>query len=203
MLYSCINMERIRKNSLHTLALSSSSSSSSSTPSSSLDAFQTEFPYRETMETPGQDEKTSLKGIFPGDLRRAEVKLPGLAMKIRAIDVLGPESKEFQELVDSMIANGFTMVILQSRGEGCEDGGSAGGARLFEAARLLKSLLRGRATLLVEERVDIASAAGADGVLISDEGRVFLDILPWNCCLGSGFLGFGFRVFLRHRCELF
>lgn len=123
-----------------------------------------------TQKVPGQDEKGSaLKGIFPGGLRRAEVRLPGLAMMIRVGDVLGPGAKEFLDMVDSAIAGGFTMVILESRGGAGGDEGS-GGARLYEAARLLKAILRGRAELLVAERVDIAAAAGASGVLLSDEG---------------------------------
>lgn len=123
-----------------------------------------------TQKVPVQDEKGSaLKGIFPGGLRRAEVRLPGLAMMIRVGDVLGPGAKEFLDMVDSAIAGGFTMVILESRGGAGGDEGS-GGARLYEAARLLKATLRGRAELLVAERVDIAAAAGASGVLLSDEG---------------------------------
>ena len=185
MLRNTVAMDKIKKNSLLTLASSSSSSSSSTSSSSSasLDASGPKSLSSDTVESSGKDEKiTSLKGIFPGGLRRAEVKIPGLAMKIRVIDVLGPESKEFGVMIDSLVSSGFTMVILQSQGEGNEDTGSGGGARLFEAARLLKNLLRGRATLLVEERVDIASATGVDGVLLSDEGKFFLEAFL-NYCL--------------------
>ena len=165
MLHNAVAMDKIKKHALLTLASSSSSSSAS------LDASGPNSLSSDTMESSENDEKiTSLKGIFPGGVRRAEVKIPGLAMKVRVIDVLGPESKEFGDMIDSLVSSGFTMVILQSQGEGNEDTGSGGGARLFEAARLLKNLLRGRATLLVEERVDIASATGVDGVLLSDEG---------------------------------
>ncbi|CAI5465876.1 unnamed protein product [Closterium sp. Yama58-4] len=41
---------------------------------------------------------------------------------------------------------------------------------LFEAACAVKEVVRGRVPLLVAERADIAAAAGADGVLLSDNG---------------------------------
>lgn len=106
-----------------------------------------------------------LKGIFPGGMRRTEVRLPGLIAMLRVSDVLGPGAKEFLDMLDSAIAGGFTMLVLDSGNDE-----SSGGGRLYEAARLLKSLLRGRAELLVAERLDIAAAAGASGVLLSDEG---------------------------------
>ena len=40
----------------------------------------------------------------------------------------------------------------------------------YEAACLLKETLRGRAALLLVDRTDIATAAEADGVLLSDQG---------------------------------
>lgn len=48
--------------------------------------------------------------------------------------------------------------------------GDASGGRLYEAACILKSLVGERAYLLVAERVDIAAAASASGVLLSDQG---------------------------------
>ena len=45
-----------------------------------------------------------------------------------------------------------------------------GGAELYEAAVLLKEVLRGRGVLLIEERTDIVGAAEADGVVLSRQG---------------------------------
>ena len=45
-----------------------------------------------------------------------------------------------------------------------------GGAELYEAAVLLKEVLRGRGILLIEERTDIVGAAEADGVVLSRQG---------------------------------
>jgi len=46
----------------------------------------------------------------------------------------------------------------------------AGGAELYTAACQLREALRGRALLLVEDRTDIAEAAEADGVVLSQRG---------------------------------
>ncbi len=49
-----------------------------------------------------------------------------------------------------------------------------GGAELYEAAVLLKELLRGRGILLIEDRTDIVGAAEADGVVLSRQGDTIL-----------------------------
>ena len=49
-------------------------------------------------------------------------------------------------------------------------GHASGGAELYEAAVLLKDLLRGRGILLIEDRTDIVGAAEADGVVLSRQG---------------------------------
>lgn len=109
--------------------------------------------------------KQSPIGVFPGGVRRAEVRIPGLVLRLQVLEVL--EGKAFEGFLDTLsaiVAEGLTMVILESGVDG------EGGARLYEAACLLKSVLRGRAVLMVAERVDIAAAAGVDGVVLSDEG---------------------------------
>lgn len=123
---------------------------------------------------PETEKGSALKGIFPGGLRRAEVRLPGLVMLVKVADVLGPPAKDFSakdflDKLDLAVAAGFTMVVLESGGEAGRDDNSSG-ARLYEAARLLKATLRGRAELLVADRVDITAAAGASGVLLADDG---------------------------------
>lgn len=108
----------------------------------------------------------SPKGVFPGGVRRAEVRLPGLVLRVRLEEMSREEQKNLLlEEINTAVAGGVTMIILEDSG----DGGS-GGARLYDAGCMLKTMLRGRAELLIAERVDIAAASGADGVLLTDEG---------------------------------
>ncbi len=112
-------------------------------------------------------------GLFPGGFRRAEVRIPGLVLRVMAEGVQDGEScREFLEsIVNAAVVGGVTMVILEAGGG--DEQAAAGGAKLYDAACTLKALLRGRAELLVAERVDIAAAAGANGVLLSDQGLFF------------------------------
>lgn len=108
----------------------------------------------------------SAKSVFPGGLRRAEVRLPGLVLRVRLEEVQNKEEERvLLEGVSAAVAGGVTMVVLEAGGDG-----GIGGAKLYDAACALKAMLRGRAELLVAERVDIAAGAGADGVLLSDQG---------------------------------
>lgn len=66
-----------------------------------------------------------------------------------------------------------------------------GGGGLYDAAIAVKEILRGRSILLVEDRTDIATAAEADGVILSTTG-------PYLChatCPKHG----GLR--LHHECR--
>lgn len=47
---------------------------------------------------------------------------------------------------------------------------NTGGAQLYEAAVVMKDVLRGRAALLIQDRTDIVAAAEADGVVLSSQG---------------------------------
>ena len=60
---------------------------------------------------------------------------------------------------------------FRQRGAWC---GLAGGGELYEAAVLLKEVLRGRAALLIQDRIDIVGAAEADGVVLSPGGKPML-----------------------------
>lgn len=75
------------------------------------------------------------------------------------------EGQKYLALIDSAVAGGVTMVVLEASEAGQESAG-----QLFESACCLKEVLRGRAPLLIWERADIAAAAGAEGVLLSDRG---------------------------------
>lgn len=69
--------------------------------------------------------------------------------------------------VDKAVSKWVGIVVLNGG-----DGGS--GKSLYEAACLLKSVVRDRAYLLIGERVDIAAAVNASGVVLSDQGCCFI-----------------------------
>lgn len=60
------------------------------------------------------------------------------------------------------MALGVGIVVLEA--------GEEGGGRAYEAARALKAAVGDRAYLLIAERVDVASAVGASGVVLADDG---------------------------------
>ena len=64
--------------------------------------------------------------------------------------------------IGAAISKGFGVVVLD-----CRDGS---GGQLYEAAGILKSIIADRAYLLIAERVDIAAAVAASGVVLSDQG---------------------------------
>lgn len=67
------------------------------------------------------------------------------------------------DLVDKAVSKWVGLLVLNGR--------DSSGGRLYEAACKLKSVIRDRAYLLISERVDIAAAANASGVLLSDQGQ--------------------------------
>eukprot|EP00898_Chlorokybus_atmophyticus_P007953 jgi/Chlat1/8159/Chrsp76S07611 len=98
-------------------------------------------------------------GAFPAGKRRAEVDIPALLIDLKTSRANGLTEEEIR----SAIAGGVTMVSLN------DSAGDSGGG-LYDAACRLKTLLRGRAVLLVSDRPDIAGAAGTDGVVLSNTG---------------------------------
>lgn len=86
--------------------------------------------------------------------------MPTLVLQLRAEEILRREESIAE--VDVAVAKGVGMVVLDC---GDESGGS-----LYEAACRLKSVIGDRAYFLIAERVDIASAVGASGVVLSDKG---------------------------------
>lgn len=64
--------------------------------------------------------------------------------------------------INDAITAGATAVLLD---------GSDNAAALYEAAVKVKELLRQRAALLLLDRLDIAAAVGAEGVVLSPTGQ--------------------------------
>ncbi|GAX76843.1 hypothetical protein CEUSTIGMA_g4289.t1 [Chlamydomonas eustigma] len=104
-------------------------------------------------------------GLFPAGQKQITVQLPALMLEVEASSLMisqGSCSTEVMGSVGEAVSAGVTAVILRE--------GSGGAAELLEAAFSLKELLRSRAALLLVDRTDIATAAEADGVLLTDQG---------------------------------
>lgn len=95
--------------------------------------------------------------MFPGGFKRPEINIPTLVLRL-SVD----EALERGAEIDVALPKGVGVVVL--------DGGDESGGRIYEAACALKSLVGDRAYLLIAERVDIAAAVGANGVVLSDSG---------------------------------
>ncbi|CAL9094264.1 unnamed protein product [Musa textilis] len=102
-----------------------------------------------------QHQQKQVRTLFPGGFKRPELNIPTLVLRLSVDEVLEREAD-----VDVALLKRVGVVVL--------DGGDQSGAMLYEAACALKSLLRDRAYLLIAERVDIAAAVGASGVVLSD-----------------------------------
>jgi small GTP-binding protein len=102
---------------------------------------------------------TTTKDLFAG-AKRAEVRIPGFCAIVDVRDVL-----ENPDAVDRVLHAGATVVALQDSSPG-----ETSGKTLYEAAAKLKTLVRGRACVLIGDRTDIALSAELDGVVLTDEG---------------------------------
>ncbi|KZV32417.1 hypothetical protein F511_03700 [Dorcoceras hygrometricum] len=99
--------------------------------------------------------------LFPGGYKRPEIKVPNLVLQLSSDEVFR-DNKAVLDVIDDAVADRVGIVVLT--------GGGGSGKMLYEAACLLKSVIRERAYLLIDERVDIAAAVNASGVLLSDQG---------------------------------
>lgn len=86
--------------------------------------------------------------------------MPTLVLQLNSDEVL--RSEDALDAVDVAVSKWAGIVVL--------DAGEGSGGRLYEAARALKSVIGERAYLLITERVDVAAAVGASGVVLSDQG---------------------------------
>lgn len=98
--------------------------------------------------------------MLPAGQKQARVALPGVWAVVSAADA--STDATLQQL-DAAIQNGLTGVVLSEP----QDGDAA---KLYDAALALKEGIRGRVPLLVLDRTDVAAAAEADGVVLSDKG---------------------------------
>ncbi|KAL0389512.1 UNVERIFIED_CONTAM: putative transmembrane GTPase FZO-like, chloroplastic [Sesamum calycinum] len=101
------------------------------------------------------------RSLFPGGYKRPEIKVPNIVLRLSSDDVFR-DDKAVLDVIDEAVSDRVGIVVLT--------GGEGSGKKLYEAACLLKSVIRDRAYLLIDERVDIAAAVNASGVLLSDQG---------------------------------
>jgi thiamine-phosphate pyrophosphorylase len=71
---------------------------------------------------------------------------------------------DFDEFVKEALAGGVDMVQLRDPGK------QMPAAELLEQARRLKTITRGKALLVINDRVDVAMAMEADGVQLPEDG---------------------------------
>ncbi|CAN1176819.1 Probable transmembrane GTPase FZO-like, chloroplastic, partial [Linum perenne] len=107
------------------------------------------------------DQSAQPRTLFPGGYKRPEIKVPSIVLQLRPDEVLNG-GDDALDLIDRAVSRWAGIVVL--------NGDDGGGKSLYEAACLLKSVVRDRAYLLIAERVDIASAVNASGVVVSDQG---------------------------------
>jgi thiamine-phosphate diphosphorylase len=75
---------------------------------------------------------------------------------------------DIEKLVSEAVAGGVTMVQLRER--------EMAGGELLSLARRLKAITRGKALLVINDRVDVAIAVEADGVQIPEAGLPTLTV---------------------------
>ncbi|PAN19738.1 hypothetical protein PAHAL_3G294900 [Panicum hallii] len=95
--------------------------------------------------------------LFPGGFKRPEIQVPALVLRVGAEEALRSGDE-----VAAAVARGVGIVVLEA--------GEEGGGRAYEAAVALRAAVGDRAYLLIAERVDVASAVGASGVVLADDG---------------------------------
>lgn len=89
--------------------------------------------------------------------------MPNVLLQLDPEDLLAPATNSnVLHLIDQAVAKFVGIVVL--------DGAEASGKSVYEAACLLNSVVKDRAYVLISERVDIAAAVNASGVVLSDQG---------------------------------
>eukprot|EP00798_Chlamydomonas_sp_ICE-L_P015479 gene15479-21564_t len=116
---------------------------------------------RHALVSPPHAQPPSL-GMFPSGKKQAILQLPAMMLYI---DVAQLGEDATLAAVEEVVGSGVTAVVLT------DESGNAGA--LYESACKLKETIRGRCLLFLVDRTDIAQAAEADGVLMTDQvGRI-------------------------------
>lgn len=88
-----------------------------------------------------------------------------MVLEVECGEVVG-DKERVVKVVDEAVREVVGVVVLKS-------GGGGSGRVMYDAACLLKAVIQDRAYLLVDERVDVATAVNASGVVLSDQGSCF------------------------------
>ncbi|KAK2648293.1 hypothetical protein Ddye_015782 [Dipteronia dyeriana] len=123
-----------------------------------INSISNDNSFRSTNPIPKNQQRP--KTLYPGGYKRPEIKVPSVVLQLDPDEVLA--GGNVLDLIDEAVAKFVGIVVL--------NGGEASGKSLYEAACLLKSLVKDRAYFLIAERVDIAAAVNASGVVLSDQG---------------------------------
>ena len=108
--------------------------------------------------------------------RIGRLHLPVLCLVVSKADA---KDGDIEKLVREAVAGGVTMVQLRDR--------VLAAGELLEVARNLKRVTRGKALLMINDRVDVAEAVEADGVHLPENGlptRVVRSIMGRYVVLG-------------------
>src|SRR3972149_5437670 len=95
---------------------------------------------------------------MPLPLRIGRLRPPVLCFVVGRDSVKG----DIEEIVAAAVDGGVSMVQLREKG--------APAGELLEMARRLRRLTRGKALLVINDRVDVAMAVEADGVQLPEDG---------------------------------
>lgn len=106
--------------------------------------------------------------------RGRRLPLPGLAL---VTDRARCRNRPLEEIVSQAVDGGVNLVQLREK--------DLAGGELYELALRLREVVRGRALLIVNERVDVALACGADGVHLPERGLPAAVVRP---LVGEGLL---------------
>ncbi|KAJ4804839.1 tRNA modification GTPase MnmE [Rhynchospora pubera] len=98
-----------------------------------------------------------IRTLFPGGFKRPEVGVPAIVLRVSVDEVASQIGA-----VSEAVSRGVGIVVLE--------GGDQSGGRVYDAACALKPVVADRAYFLIAERVDVASAIGATGVVLQDDG---------------------------------
>ncbi|KAI3749540.1 hypothetical protein L2E82_20154 [Cichorium intybus] len=98
---------------------------------------------------------------IPGGYKRPKIKIANVVLQLNPEDVPN-DGKHVLDVVDQAVSGLVGVVVLN-----CGDGS---GRSLYDAACLLKSMIRDRAYFLIAKKVDIATGVNASGVVVSDQG---------------------------------
>ncbi|GMI73825.1 FZO-like [Hibiscus trionum] len=113
-----------------------------------------------TSQQLGPQNQQPPRTLFPGGYKRPEIKVPNFVLQLDPDEILGDDNA--LAFIDKAVSKWVGLVVL--------NGGEGSGGTVYEAARSLKAVVKDRAYLLISERVDIAAAVGASGVVLSDQG---------------------------------